>query len=228
MMELNTVTEPLRSPWRQRLLALPALVVAASLFGWALVYGVPLLRSDLQSQAARQQANDWARLRQGWTVEEWQAARADLLKALDIAPRDPVLLVTLAQLYVTQGVVAWDDVEQRQAYFAEALDHQRLVLSLRPTDGFTWAQVAVSLYALDRPAVEVHEAWWQAVTFAPREAPVQRALFDLALASWAQTTPDMQAWVLQTWRDAPPRERKAYMADARKWGLLELLPGALP
>jgi tetratricopeptide (TPR) repeat protein len=210
------------SPLQRRLLALPGVLAAAALLGWAVAYGVPLLQSDLESQAARQKVDTWARTNQGWTVEEWQQVRSQLLLALEITPTDPVPHVTLAQLYVTQGLVAWADDEQRLAYFGEALVHQRQALALRPTDGATWSQVAISLFALGSPVAEVQQAWAQALRYAPREAGVQRALVDLTLALWDQAPPEMRDWALQTWRDAAPPVRKRYEADAAKWGRAEV------
>lgn len=203
---------------RQRLQALPTLLVAAALLGTTAWHGVPLLVSDLQSQAARKNVDTWARQQSGWTEQSWQQARTALLNALALAPDDPVLHVTLAQLYITQGGLAWGDAVQRQAYFGEALDHQRRAVALRPTDGYTWSQVAISLYALDAPVAEVQQAWAQAVRYAPREAPVQRSLVDLTLGLGDRAPPDMRAWALQTWRDASPAQRQRYEADARKWG----------
>jgi len=133
-------------PVRWRLL--PAVLAAALMLGVAVWHGGPLLLSDLASQGARQKVDTWAREGKGWTVEEWQQARTSLLRALEITPDDPVLHVTLAQLYVTQGLVAWGDDAQRTAYFEEALVHQQRALALRPTDGYTWAQVALSALAL--------------------------------------------------------------------------------
>ena len=200
--------------WR----VLPALLAAGLMLGTAVWHGGPLLLSDLASQGARQQVDTWARAGKGWTVEEWQQARASLLRALAIAPDDPVLHVTLAQLYVTQGLVAWGDDTQRTAYFEEALVHQQRALALRPTDGYTWAQVAVGALALGHPPAQLQHAWAQARRYAPREAPVQRTLLDVALARWDTAPPEMQAWVLQTWREATPAEKPALLATARKWG----------
>ena len=213
----------LQAPLRQRLLALPALLGATALLGFSLAHGLPLLQSDLHSQGARLKADTWARQGQGWTVDEWQLARSQLLAAVATVPSDPVLHATLAQLYVTQGLVAWTDLPQRQAYFAEALDHLRQVLALRPTDGFAWSQVAIALFATDASSAEVHQAWQQALRYAPREAGVQRGMVDLTLAMWEQAPPDMQGWAVQTWRDAAPAVRKRYEADARKWGRSEVL-----
>jgi len=214
--------KPMTSRLRQRLLALPAVLAAAAMLGWAVAYGLPLLRSDLQSQGARQKVDTWARAGNGWTVDEWQLTRTQLLRALETAPNDPVPHVTLAQLYVTQGLVAWGDEVQRQAYFGEALVYQRQALALRPTDGFTWSQVAISLFALGQPMADVQLAWSQALRYAPREAGVQRALVDLTLALWQQAPPEMREWALQTWRDAPAAVRKRYQADAVKWGRPEV------
>ena len=199
-----------------------ALLLAASMFAWVLFHGVPLLRSDLISLQARNQTNEWATAGQGWSVESWQSARQDLQAALVIAPDDPVLHVTLAQLYVTQGLVAWADLEQRTAYFEEALVHQQQALALRPTDGTTWASVAVSMFAAGRPLPEVQQAWAQATVFAPKEAPVQVALIDLALATWAQATPAMQAWVKATWQEAGPARKKQFEAIADRHGQAEV------
>lgn len=214
----RTMTEPRPTPAALRLKLLPGLLAAVAMFGFGLWHGVPLLRSDLASQGARLQVDTWARQGQGWTVEDWQRTRESLLRALDIAPDDPVLHVTLAQLYVTQGLVAWTDDEQRTAYFEEALVHQQRALALRPTDGFTWAQVALGTVALNQGPEPLRQAWAQALRHAPREAPVQRALLDLTLARWDTVPPEMRAWARQVWREATPAQRKRYEADARKWG----------
>lgn len=216
-------TEAPASPWPQRLRLLPAVLAAAAMLGFGLLHGVPLLRSDLASQGARLNVDTWARQGKGWTVEEWQQTRASLLRALEIAPADPVLHVTLAQLYVTQGLVAWADDEQRTAYFEEALVHQRQALQLRPTDGYTWAQVALSALALGQGPEQLQQAWAEALRYAPRELTVQRALLDITLARWDDLPEPMRAWALQTWREATPAQRKRYEADARKWGRAELL-----
>ena len=202
----------------QRLKLLPALLLACGATVYCAWQGSALFRADLLSAPARQNVDDWDRLGKGWTVQEWQATRAALQAALKLTPHDPVQHLTLAQLYVTQGLVAWADLPQREAFFEEALMHQQEALRLRPQDGRAWSQAAVSLFALRRPIPELQSAWMQARRFAPREAPVQRALVDLAIATWDTATPDMRGWVLQTWQEASPSAKATYEDDAKRRG----------
>jgi len=202
----------------QRLKLLPALLLACGATVFCAWQGSAWFRADILSATARQDVDDWDRQGKGWTVEDWQATRAALQAALRLTPNDPVQHLTLAQLYATQGLVAWADLPQREAFFEEALMHQQEALRLRPEDGRTWSLVAVSMFALRRPIPELQQAWLQARRFAPREEPVQRALVDLALATWDTATPDMQGWVLQTWKDAAPAMKDLYRADARRRG----------
>jgi tetratricopeptide (TPR) repeat protein len=210
------------SALRLRLRQLPLLLLATAALLWSALHGAALFRADWLTMAARQNVDTWARAGKGWTVDDWQATRAALLDAARLTPGDPVLQASLAQLYVTQGIAGWNDPAQREAFFGEALDHQQAALRLRPTDGPTWAQLAVSLFVLGRPA-EFQAAWAQARRFAPREAPVQRTLVDLAVATWDTATPEMRDWALQTWRDAGPAVQAIYVADATRRGRADLL-----
>jgi tetratricopeptide (TPR) repeat protein len=215
---LQNMTDQLRLRLRQA----PLLLLATAALAWSLLHGSAFFRAEWLSMGARQSVDTWARNGSGWTVEEWQATRTALLQALQLTPDDPVLHVTLAQLYVTQGLAGWRDPSQREAYFSEALEHQQTALRLRPTDGPTWASLAVSLFVLGRPA-EFQAAWLQARYFAPREAPVQRTLIDLAVATWDDATPGMREWALLTWRAAGPVERAVFKADAKRRGRSDLL-----
>ncbi len=207
---------------------LPAVLAATAMAGWVFWHGSELLRADALSLAAQQDTQEWAAAGTGWTVPQWKSARGALQAAAEISPDDPVLQGALAQLYITQGNVAWADLPQRDAFFEEALVHQQASLKLRPQDGPTWAQVAVTLYALRRPSAEIQTAWNQAARYAPREAQVQLALADLAFATWAQTSPNTRAWVLNTWAQAAPATRQAMTEDARRHGRLDVLPAAPP
>jgi hypothetical protein len=107
-------------------------------------------------------------------------------------------------MYITQGVVAWRDPVQREAFLGEAEGHLLTVLRLRPADGRAWANLAQMRYGLGRPAAEIQQAWLMARNLAPREAPVQQALALLALDTYDDATPDMRAWLRQEWKQATP------------------------
>jgi tetratricopeptide (TPR) repeat protein len=208
---------------RLRLRTLPFLVLAAAMAVWTLWQGLPVLRADLTTMEARRNVDQWARAGRGWSTEDWVSTRSALKAALKLTPADPVLHASLAQLYVTQGIVAWADPVQRSAFFEEALDHQRAALAARPSDGPTWAHLATSLFALDRPMAEFEQAWRQAQRYAPREAAVQRALFDLAVARWDDAHDDIKAWVRATWTAAVPEQKAVFRADAKRRGREALL-----
>jgi tetratricopeptide (TPR) repeat protein len=209
---------------RLRLRILPFLLLVAAMAAWTLWQGLPVLRADLTTMEARRNVDQWARAGKGWSTEDWVSTRGALKAALKLTPADPVLHTSLAQLYVTQGIVAWADPVQRSAFFEEAVDHQRAALAARPGDGATWAQLATSLFALDRPRAEFEQAWRQAQRNAPREAAVQRALFDLGLARWDDLPADIKAWVRATWTAAAPEQKAVFRADAKRRGKEDLLP----
>ncbi len=213
------VVSSLNAWLRQRLHLLPMSFCVLAMTAWVMVTGSALFRADIMSMAARQKVDTWARLGTGWTVEEWQAARADLLSALRLTPRDPVLHETLGQMYAAQGLAGWDDPSLRAAFFEEARVHQQASLALRPGHGATWAALAVSLFALQRPAVEFQQAWDQAHRLAPHELSVQTTLADLVFATWdTAATPEMQNWVKQCWAQATPNLKAALLASAQRYG----------
>ena len=184
--------------------AVPAVLLAAVVASWAWWFGNAVLRADLVSAAARQQAADWALDGKGWTADTWPAARQALLQSAAITPSDPLPHETLAQLYMTQGVVAWRDPVQREAFLGEAEDHLLQVLRLRPADGRAWANLAQVRYGQGKPMAEMQQAWLKARQLAPREAPVQQALALLVLDTYDTATPDMRAWLKQAWQQSAP------------------------
>ena len=209
---------------RRRVRALPLLLLVLDLTLWTLGQGGAVMRADLGSKRARNQVAEWAAAGTGWSAEEWLAARAAMQTALQVTPDDPFLHDLLAHLHVTQGLLAWDDPAQREASFSQALGHHGASLRLRPGDGPTWSQLTVTLYALGRPPAEIQQAWQQARRFAPREAPTQLALADLAFATWDTATPDMREWVLQAYAQALPGTQAAMREDAKRRGRADLLP----
>ena len=208
----------MNSSARRLAATLPALALVGLMAAWTLWHGLAVLRADMVSAAARQNVNDWALDGQGWDRQTWKDTRQALLSALEITPDDPALHDYLAQLYITQGVVAWDIAEQREAFFAEALDHLLASLRLRPEDGRTWASVAQARYALGQPTGDIQQAWQQARKFAPREATVQQALASLVLGTWDQATPDMRGWLRQQWLHGTAPVRAALLEDAKRFG----------
>lgn len=184
-----------------------------------------LIRADLVTAVARDNVARWAGGQASWSPAEWERAQRALQRALAITPGDAVLHDNLAQLHVLQGLAQWTDLDARRQSFSEARRSQEASLALRPTSGVTWAGLAVSLYAVDESAERMQFAWRQAARYAPREASVELALFDLTFATWDDASDEMHDWVLRRWATLPPNRVEKVRKLAVAHGREQLLDG---
>ena len=182
--------------------------VLALVTGWVVLKSTQLMSADMSSGAARHRVGKWISNNDPISLAQWVETRDSLQKAVRTAPESADLHVDLANLYVALGVRRWDDEAGRIEDFTQAIEQLRQVLALRPTDGMSWARLAMSYFAVGQVGPELFDAWETALRHAPVDPPVHQVLLETAMAVWPQATPDMQAWVQNFYVAAPPATRK--------------------
>jgi tetratricopeptide (TPR) repeat protein len=185
---------------------------------WVLWESQRLIRSDLGSAQARQKVALWVnRTETPKSVAEWEDARESIESASAIVPDDPAYQEIRGDVYVVAGASTAFSDSQRQDFFKQAIASYREALRLRPTEPSTWASLSAAYFASGDSGPPMQEAWANALALGPYEGHVQPVLMDLALATWAGATPQLQQWVQDTFRDASPRARAQInkLAEAR-------------
>jgi tetratricopeptide (TPR) repeat protein len=195
---------------------------------WVVWHGTRLIAADLTVSAARQQIETWAVKDIKWTPSQWTAAQGDVRSALAIFPQDPVLMDTLATLYMVRGSELWDNEEERQKSYQQARKQLELSLKERPRHAPTWANLALTLYALGLPSNEVYNAWDAALRYGRNEPPVQDTLFDVALITWEEAPNSARDWVISRFQKASLKEREALLLVSEQYGRSGLLLASEP
>jgi len=211
------VRAALGTRWR----ALGVLCLLLPVAGWALFESQRLFRSDWASAAERQKVLLWV---SGGaapaSVEEWNAARAALLRSLSLTPDDPNLHERMGDLDVVAGQRDWAIATLRRAHFTSAAGYYGQALVLRPRDPQTWAMLAAARQAAGADRALVHLAWARALALGPHEGHVQPVLLSVVLADWSGATEAMQNWVKSVFDQGDARTRRAINDIAAANGLL--------
>ena len=198
--------------WAITALAVP---VAAWVFWQAQLW----LRTDLASAGARKAAVDWASgARKPPTEPEWAQAVQALHDARALQPRHPGLAEPLGDLHMVAARRDWADEARRNAALAQAVQHYQEALAQRPADPQTWAALAAAEQGRGNAAA-MRAAWAKALALGPNEGHVQPMLLELALASWADATPQMQQWAIALYDASSAAQRKAINRMAERYGL---------
>lgn len=198
--------------WAITVLAVP---VAAWVFWQAQLW----LRTDLASAGARKAAVDWASgARKPPTEPEWAQAVQALQDARALQPRHPGLAEPLGDLHMVAARRDWADEARRNAALAQAVQHYQEALAQRPADPQTWAALAAAEQGRGNAAA-MRAAWSKALALGPNEGHVQPMLLELALASWADATPQMQQWAIALYDASSAAQRKAINRMAERYGL---------
>lgn len=186
---------------------------------WVFWQAPRLMAADMASGAARHRVAGWIGSQEPIQLVQWVDTRESLLKAVHIAPDNADLRIDLANLYIALGARRWTDEAGRKDDFTQAIEQLRTALTLRPTDGMTWARLAMSYYAVGKVGPELFDAWDTGLRYAPVDPPVHQVLLETAMAIWPQATPDMQAWVQNFYAQAPPPTRKVIEQMGKRHGL---------
>ena len=205
------------SRWQS--VALIALVLPVG--GWVGYEAQRQLRADFVSMGARKQVTDWATGVRPLprSAAEWEAARADLQRAVEITPDSPVAHESLGDAYLVAGQMVWDDEAARRPHFETAIAQYRIAIELRPGYAQTWAALAGVMLANGERGAPLHEAWARALQYGPNEGHVQPMLLKTALAAWDDASPQMQEWVLDFYERSNPARRKTINREAQPYGL---------
>ena len=158
------------------------------------------------------------------TEFEWQAAKTNLQKSLDIVPDDPETLIALGRLHRIQMEDELLDDSAIERHAEIAIDHYEKAASLRPTWPWVWSSLALTYYQLYLDSGEVyHQALTRATHFGPWEEPIQRLVIDLGLDTWSSLNPDAEQAVLVTIDRAIRRQLTGLdeiVDTAEEWQLL--------
>jgi len=203
----------------QRALNLMPLLVVLSLAAWVLCLSSSLIRADAASMQARFRLDSWLSGRGQWTIAEWLEARDALQEAVEITPANPMLHDYLGSLFALRGIQAWRSEALRKDYFAEAMAHQRVSLSLREHNAPAWAALSLSLYATGAQGEALWDAERRAIALGQSEPGVRRVLLDVIFPNWATQPQDLRDWATRCYRTAVEGERKAILSQARQHGL---------
>lgn len=191
---------------------------------WIVWSATRLMSADMTSGAARKRVERWIQSNEAIQLAQWVDTRESLIKAVRIAPDNADLHIDLANLYVALGARRWDDEPGRKDDFTQAIEQLQRALELRPTDGMSWARLAMSYYAVGEIGPPLFEAWDRALQLAPVDPPVHQVLLETVMAIWPQATPEMQAWVQHFYMAAPEPTRKIIQRMGEVHGLEFELP----
>lgn len=174
--------------------------------------------AELAAQDARFRFARWEGAKAKPQVEEVGAALAAVRAALASEPGNPNLHSDLGRIeYWRVRSGSLDDGDARAAReTALASFHQAALL--RPTSGHTWANIALTRYALGHVSLEYALALEQTFRWAPRQAQLQLTGIQLGLATWQILDEPRQRLVAEAIR----RQAEWKMAD-QKPALIRLL-----
>lgn len=196
------------------------LLVTLGVGAWVVWEAQRLVRADFTSVAARQQVRLWvAKTTAPRTRAEWEEARAAIERAIEIIPDDAAFHDARGDALIVAANQPWSSDLESQASFLEAIVSYRRALALRPSEPQTWASLALAHYGAGQTGAPLQEAWSRARALGPYEGHVQPMLMELALATWAEATPEMQQWVQDTFENATPDSRVEINRMAERRGL---------
>lgn len=148
-----------------------------------------------------------------------ERALGDMNAAVHITPDDASLQEQLGDLHMVAAEYLKDDLALRDTHLKAALAQYQQALQLLPTDPQTWASLAATYHAMGEAGAPMQQAWLKSLALGPNEGHVWPMLLELALANWAQTTPEMQAWVQDFFAKSNTNSQKAINKVAGRYGL---------
>jgi len=155
--------------------------------------------ADLYARPAKNYLQDKRDEGTTLTETEWQAIHTNLLRALSLAPNDPVTLTELGRLH---RILLEDDTLDRsevQRFGESAIDYYEQAAMRRPTWPWGWSSVALVRYELFQDTESpYHQALIHAANFGPWEGQVQRLVTELGLDTWTTLGTDAKQAVLGT------------------------------
>lgn len=209
---------PRQSPWlapvQWGVVALTGLVLA-----WAGRFALELIRADLAFIEPRHQISQWIYGRETYTYAQWAKAYEKMRFAISVSPDNPVLHEYMASLLALRGQAYWKSDVLRNAFFLDARRHQQTSLKLRPTNGRTWAGLALSLHALNEDGWSLNNAISQSLVYAPHDSRVQRQIAAVVMARWNVVEPAHRNWVRAAYRDPKTRQRIQLDSLAKMYGI---------
>ncbi|MCE2659339.1 MAG: hypothetical protein LW854_14035 [Rubrivivax sp.] len=187
--------------------------------GWVVSTAWTELRAEFPYLAAQDRAKRWTEgTSPAPTEAAWQKVLAELHSSEKVRPDSPALQELLGSMYLFGAQEGWQSDEQNLARADRSLVHYRQALKLRPTDGMTWALLAMALADTSSPAPALAEAINQALTLAPNDNHTQLVLLHLAVRHWERVPPELQAWATQLFEDGNVAQRKHINALAGHYG----------
>lgn len=175
-------------------------VVTCLVAGVVAQQSLVILAADWESSIARTRIMKWAAGKEAWDDAQWERARLDLERALQLTPRDATLHDAMAQLYSIRANAVWTTGEPgtpELALYGKAREHQEVSLRIRPLHANAWANLAMVHYALNSPPEQLYDAWRQALKIGPQEPEVQQTLLTVAADTWEVAPPDVRQWAEQ-------------------------------
>ncbi|MBI5107798.1 MAG: hypothetical protein HZA62_03550 [Rhodocyclales bacterium] len=176
--------------------------------------------AEMTAQDARYRFTRWESGKDKPPAEEVTAAVAALRAALAYEPGNPNLHSDLGRIdYWRTRSGSLVDAESRAGREAALASFHQAAL-LRPTSGYTWANIALTRYVLGHVSLEFALALEQIQRWAPWQPQLQLTGIQLGLATWQVLTPSMQQQIAGAIR----RQAEWKPAD-QKPALIRLLRG---
>jgi len=168
---------------RRLVVVVPAVAGLILLSALAMRWG----EADVLTYDAGRLVSRWAIKGAAPSVESWEAAKDDLLRAEQLARLDAQIPELLGVLHLQRAGQA-DFSAQAPDFFLRALEH-------RPASPYTWANVAEARYRLGMTDRLFEQVLAMAYRLGPGEPAIQRLMVDLGLAMWAEFGQDTKAQV---------------------------------
>lgn len=175
-----------------RVLAAAAASLCLSLSAWALIGGW----ADLGARWGARALSQWEE--QGRISDSGVLGRAHarLQRARRVAPLDAGYAADLARLHDWQALFFPPASRPAGAHRRRALSYHALAVSLRPSWGVGWAELARARVLAGGVDALAAASMRRAVALGPWEPAVQRVLIWLGFATWQTLTPDLRGSVL--------------------------------
>jgi hypothetical protein len=199
--------------------ALPLLALAA-MGAWMVSVAVSEGMADGIAMPARVATQDWAAgTAQPPARQPWEATLATLQRALQWQPRQPENLEATANLLMVGAQQPWASPAEAQAWRAQAQQHYRTALQLRPKDALLHALLASSLAAAGQLGPDFVATAERAIALGPNEGYVHQVMLPLVLSRWDAASPTLQGWAKDLFERGTEPQRAEVNRVALTFGL---------
>lgn len=185
---------------------------------YAAYYGVTSAWSDIVLNKVRWNLMQWregkAPLPQGL---EWGETRNALIRALAIAPEDPMIHEDLGYLYGIRAIRANGMPDLQKDLLSQTLDYYRRAASLRPMSPQTWANIALVNHYMETTGTEFWDAFDRSMLYGRNEFSVQKTLAEIGFSRWRELNDARQKALLAMISGAPENSRKSLAAIAARY-----------